>query len=293
MLPHPRWARPASVIVFMSLAACSAVLAVLAVDPADRTQVDLKLNAMRDDLQAVLDRSLVATDQVLFRVEGTGSNPAIAPRSLQGPREATQRVQCQNNLKQIGLALSNYYQSNNSPPLDILDAKGRPILSWRVALLPYFGVTADWDKFRYDRPWDDPVNLAFARNLSFNPYSCPVTPSGSLTNYVAITGQGTAMEVPKTNVFRTSDGLNFKFLAVECVYTGIHWMEPRDLTFRQLRERVNDGLTRSISSRHPGGANVVLSDGSVRFISDELSPEVLRRLAADEQENVKPDDKFD
>ena len=43
-----------------------------------------------------------------------------------------------NNLKQIGLAMHNYLSAKGTfPARAIRDKDGKPLLSWRVAILPY------------------------------------------------------------------------------------------------------------------------------------------------------------
>ena len=90
------------------------------------------------------------------------------------PKSAQQRLLCQNNLKQIGLALQNYLSSEGSfPPAYVVDSAGRPVHSWRVLLLPYFdGREADvvrnkllYEAYRFDEPWDGPTTRVSSRKF--------------------------------------------------------------------------------------------------------------------------------
>src|SRR5262245_36590716 len=81
--------------------------------------------------------------------------------AIKGARGSAQRIQCANNLKQIGLALHNFEAVHSAlPPQAIVDEEGEPLLSWRVAILPYIGEQALYDEFHLDEPWDSEHNLA-------------------------------------------------------------------------------------------------------------------------------------
>ena len=84
---------------------------------------------------------------------------ALLLPAVQAAREAARRAQCTNNLKQIGLAMHNYASANGAfPPAAIYDANGKPLLSWRVLILPYLEQDSLYKQFHLAEPWDSPHN---------------------------------------------------------------------------------------------------------------------------------------
>jgi prepilin-type N-terminal cleavage/methylation domain-containing protein/prepilin-type processing-associated H-X9-DG protein len=74
---------------------------------------------------------------------------ALLLPAVQSAREAARRVQCSNNLKQIGLAALNYEQTNGSLPAGSTTRDGHilgPYTStWSLLLLPYLEENALYD----------------------------------------------------------------------------------------------------------------------------------------------------
>src|SRR5262249_48169723 len=65
-----------------------------------------------------------------------------------GPSAAT------NTPKQIGLPTHNYHDVNGHCPGNSYDKDGKPLLSWRVHILPYIEQAALYNQFKLDEPWD-------------------------------------------------------------------------------------------------------------------------------------------
>jgi Protein of unknown function (DUF1559) len=67
------------------------------------------------------------------------------------------RSRDQNNLKQIALAIINYSATNRGmPPPAIYSDDGKPLLSWRVLILPYLEEGDLFEQFRLNEAWDSP-----------------------------------------------------------------------------------------------------------------------------------------
>ena len=204
--------------------------------------------------------------------------PSLGPHP-----ESVRRISCGNNLKQIVLALHDYHDVYGSlPPTYIADKNGRPMHSWRVLILPFIEQKPLYAKYRFDEPWDGPNNSKLAATI-MKAYSCPAEHSqkGSAasleTDYVAIVGDHTAWQGEKALDFTAfQDGTSKVLMVVEVHNSGIHWMEPRDLHVSQMAPTVNPKHGQGISSAHPGGAQVGLADGAIRFLPDETPQDVLR-----------------
>ena len=203
--------------------------------------------------------------------------------SISTPAWVGRRISCGNNLKQIVLALHDYHDIYGSfPPTYIADENGRPMHSWRVLLLPYMDQQPLYDQHRFDEPWDGPNNRKLADQIEWT-YSCPEDHPNQRSNpsvetsYVAIVGDHTAWQGEKALTLADFvDGTSNVLLIVEVHNSGIHWMEPWDLHVSQMATVINAPHGQGIGSAHPGGAQVGLADGSVRFLRDDTPRDVLR-----------------
>jgi prepilin-type processing-associated H-X9-DG protein len=207
---------------------------------------------------------------------------ALLIPAVQAARTAARRMQSQNNMKQIGLAFHNYASAYGSFPAAYQkDAEGNKTMSWRVAILPFLEQQQVYQMYKSDQPWDSAANQSVS-NISIptyrNPAAGDVNPTE--TSYMVITGPGTLFEEDKPVKFQDiTDGTSNTILAVEVVGTGVKWAEPKDLDINTMVFKINSGGANSIGSPFPGGANVLMADGSVRFMSNSVLESTLKAMA--------------
>jgi prepilin-type processing-associated H-X9-DG protein len=206
---------------------------------------------------------------------------ALLLPAVQAAREAARRSQCANNLKQIALALHNYHDTYKTlPPAYIPDENGQPKHSWRVLILPFLESSHVYAMYDFDEPWNGPNNSQLA-NMMPQVYRCPSEPMMSNSPaYLAISGTGSIFNNEKGSSFAdVTDGTANTIMVAEVTGATFNWMEPRDLDLNTMAMAINsvkDGTT--ISSHHPGGAQVALADGSVRYLTQTLDMNMLRLL---------------
>ncbi|HEV8061807.1 MAG TPA: DUF1559 domain-containing protein [Gemmataceae bacterium] len=117
--------------------------------------------------------------------------------AVQKVREAASRMSCQNNLKQLGLALHNYYGAFNAFPTSIRPAgiTTLPRISWSIGALPYIEQNNVRTLYDTTTTWDSPTNLPLT-SQPLKIFQCPSAPNPArldgdpqtnLWNLVAVT----------------------------------------------------------------------------------------------------------
>src|SRR5262245_11258369 len=100
--------------------------------------------------------------------------------AAQKVREAAARIQCKNNLKQLGLALHNYHDTNGGFPPGYVSAVGPngpdddrgPGWGWAAFLLPFVEQDNVFKQIRFDLDIGDPANAAI-RVTVLPVFRCP------------------------------------------------------------------------------------------------------------------------
>ncbi len=217
-----------------------------------------------------------------------GVSPASTPvlvglllPAVQAAREAARRTQMTNNFKQVMLAMHNYAAAwRRLPSQAICDEEGKPLLSWRVALLPYLEEGNLYAEFRLDEPWDSEHNkklIARMPAVYADPSAPPERAAAGLTTIQVISGEKTAFvkpgEGPRFGAI--TDGTSNTLAVVEAVPDrAVPWTKPDDIPFDPKRPLAGVG-----NPQRPGGVFIVgMFDGSVRTLTPNLDPDVFKRL---------------
>ncbi len=209
-----------------------------------------------------------------------GTLTAMILPAVQQAREAARRVSSSNNLKQIGLAFHNYYEVHRKFPSNIRDKDGRPLLSWRVALLPYLEESRLYDEFHLDEPWDSEHNIQLLSKMP-QTFACPNLTLAKQTVYLGFAGKDTAFGDKQIGFAQILDGTSNTILAVEANEdAAVNWSAPEDIPFDPTMD-VN-----AVGKLRPGGFNALLLDGSVMFFPNSIEQQALKNWIQKSDGNI-------
>jgi hypothetical protein len=238
-----------------------------------------------DWLGEMLDRELTIggegnTAQIGFRTRGEnfvssmGLGAGALTLAAQRVKESALASMSQNNLKLLALALHNYNDANGQFPRHaIFDRAGKPLLSWRVAILPFILEDALYKEFHLDEAWDSPHNIKLLDRMP-KVYASPreKTP-GNQTYYQLFVGPGAVFESGASSYPRLAgitDGTSNTVLVVEAG-EPVPWSKPDDVPFDPKKP-----LPKLGGRKFRDGFHAALADGSVHFIKYGISEKTLK-----------------
>jgi RNA polymerase sigma factor (sigma-70 family) len=203
--------------------------------------------------------------------------PAPDRRALD--RETVLIVRSATNLNRIGKAVIAYREANddNFPAAAISDPDGTPLLSWRVAILPYLGESekALYAQFNLSEPWDGPNNKALLVKMPqvFAPVVAKDDEKGkNLTHYLGFVGGGALFDLKqKVNIKSVFDGTSNTLIVAEAV-TGVPWTKPDDLTF------TGESLMPQLGGQLKEGFVGLTADGATRRFKKSVNPNLLVQM---------------
>jgi hypothetical protein len=239
-----------------------------------RRMLDKLLNAI--EIKVENDRVTIAVVQQSPQLATTGVMVALLLPAVQAAREAARRNQAMNQLKQIGVAMLNYADvKKHFPARAILDKDGKPLLSWRVAILPYLEEKALYEQFHLDEPWDSEHHRKLAERMPAA-YANANHASTDSTVYLALDGPEAVFGSVEGKRFRDIiDGTSGTILVVEADSDrAVIWTKPDDLKYEARQPLAGLGHLRT------GGFMALFADAHVSFISNGIDPTVLQALVS-------------
>jgi hypothetical protein len=194
--------------------------------------------------------------------------------AVQKVRNSAARMSSINNLKQLALAMYNYESVNGHfPAAAVYGKNGKPLLSWRVMVLPYIEQDALYKEFHLDEPWDSDHNKKLLEKMP------PLFGAGdeqSLknheTHYQTFVGKGAIFDGKKgVKITDITDGTSNTIMMVEAK-KAVPWTKPDDVPFDAGK------LVPKLGGLFDGVFNAAFADGSVRSLPLTIKEEKLRAL---------------
>ncbi|MBM4076410.1 MAG: DUF1559 domain-containing protein [Planctomycetes bacterium] len=257
--------------------------------------------------------------------------------AVQRSREAARRVQCRNNLKQLGIALHSYHDTHSTFPMGYHWPLGT---GWTYHILPFIEQGPLFSSFAVNTPstwtssiWRDGAPEA-ALKVPIPLFRCPsstsptalnnvngisvripcdylacasgnrTTDSSTSVNGVGAEGlDGLFFRISRVRITHINDGTSNTIALGETFYESPevdHWaIGSDDLGRRGIPDTSDaseflgslgvdlnlfddqssrDAIEISFKSKHPGGVHLLLADGTVRFVSENISSYVRKAL---------------
>jgi hypothetical protein len=202
---------------------------------------------------------------------------ALLLPAVQAARTAATQSQSSNNLKHQMIALHNFHDTfTRFPAAYSVDDEGKPLLSWRVHILPYIEQKPLYDEFHLDEPWDSEHNKKLIAKMP-KTYQMPGSKVGpGMTTYLGVggtrgvlikpTGRGMSSFTDGTGMAAILDGTSNTVAIVEGAdEAAVIWTKPEEWV-PDAKDPAKD-----LSKRRPAGYQVSMCDGSVQVLPKTMS----------------------
>jgi hypothetical protein len=196
------------------------------------------------------------------------------PTAREAAQGASSMNQSINNMKQIMLAMHNYHDANKRfPPAFKADKDGKPLLSWRVLILPYLEYGSMYNQFHLDEPWDSENNKKLIATMPPEYRSPNSKADQGKTNYLTVRGENTVFPGKQgVRIADITDGTAYTIAIVEASDDkAVTWTKPDDF-------EIDNNPLKGLVGLYPNVFLVGFADGSVRSLPSSIAPDVIKGL---------------
>lgn len=229
---------------------------------------------------------------------------ALILPAVQQARSAARRTQSMNNMKMLGLSLHNFHDTFNHFPAGtrpVDDAKLKPDQrsSWLLSILPYEEQAALYNQLADNKgEWDAEAyrEKVSVRISSYQNPSIPVGPEVAFgpTHYVGVAGltekgptskaddheiAGIFAYERETKIHQITDGMSNTAMVVEVNKEIGPWAQGGRSTIRPFVKKPYFKGPDGIGGPLPKVNGVLMGDGSVRMVSDDIDASVVEAIA--------------
>jgi hypothetical protein len=191
--------------------------------------------------------------------------------------QTAHRGKVESRLHQLVLAMHNYSDTykGQMPAIANFDKQGKPLLSWRVHLLPYVGEQKLYKEFHLDEPWDSPHNKKLLERMP-SVYQGPnrkLNADGKTIFLVPVGKEVAFTGGPERRLFPKDfpDGTSNTILIVEADDSyAVPWTKPEDLKIDLEHPE------RGLGGHFHDGFVLGIADGSTHFVKKTVSKATLR-----------------
>jgi type II secretory pathway pseudopilin PulG len=263
------------------------------IQPPTSSRKSIMLKHQTSAIQSLLHRrGQMSTTAIVFLVLGiifvimvvvVAIGAALFLPAVSQARQAARSTQSKNNLKQIGLAMHNYRDVYNQfPPGGIYTSKQEPYNAWMTSLLPYIEQASLYSMIDSNQPWTSPSNQQAFKVVIPNYMNPNIGPENATVGGLGAAHYAGNSQLLLNNgsvIFEEiTDGSSNTIMAGEVGTNFMAWGDPEN-----RRDPANGFGTApnqfGVAAPGIGGVQMCLADGSVRFVSENIDPAVLKALA--------------
>jgi len=264
-----------------------------------------------DCAQIRIDREIVPPScnhgftlvEILVAISVIGILIALLLPAVQAARESARQTTCQNNLKQVGLAIQDFHGAHNQMPAGSNENQ----FAWSAMLLPYLDQMPLFQEMRPQRSLGAPENAAAAATelavfLCPNVEQMPDDPPGRI-DYRGVRGETNVDSDQDDGVFLIEKSVQFAYIKDGLAQTiavaeavggpNRRWADGKNIVVQAGGiDRSGDRQDKCIRSEHPDCAMILFCDGSVHVFNEAIDPIVLGQLITRRGEEQVPPDAY-